>query len=72
MNIVLESTIKCPFCQFEEKIRIPEDKCIRTIICNNCKSVITSKEGDCCVLCSYADFPCLAIQQKKDDSKLFL
>ena len=72
MDIVLESTIKCPFCGFEEKIKMPEDKCMKIIICNNCKRAITPKEGNCCVFCSYAEYPCPAIQQEKDDSKLFI
>lgn len=57
-NIRYDSVITCPYCGHQEKEKMPEDVCVLTYVCLNCKKVLTHKPGDCCVFCSYGDTPC--------------
>ncbi len=66
MNIILETTIKCPNCGEEEMVMMPTDKCIRRFVCNNCDIVLEPKNKDCCVFCSYADNKCPVKQEDKE------
>ena len=66
MNVILETTIKCPSCDQEEMVQMPTDQCIRRFVCNNCGIVLEPKDKDCCVFCSYADDKCPSKQQDKD------
>jgi uncharacterized Zn finger protein len=56
--MILKSTIKCPKCGFEREETMPQDFCQIVYKCTNCGAVLTPKEGDCCVYCSYGTVKC--------------
>ena len=66
MDVILETTIKCPNCGEEEMVMMPTDRCIRRFECNNCNLVLEPKDDDCCVFCSYAETKCPSKQNDKD------
>ena len=66
MEIILQSTITCPNCGHSKTETMPTDACAFFYECENCKTVLKPKEGDCCVYCSYADVPCPSIQAKNN------
>jgi len=57
-NIILRSTIKCPKCSFEREETMPTNMCQIVYKCTKCGAVLTPKEGDCCVYCSYGSVKC--------------
>jgi len=57
-KITLASTITCPVCGHRKAETMPEDSCQYFYDCENCKTVLKPKPGDCCVYCSYGDAPC--------------
>jgi uncharacterized Zn finger protein len=65
MEVVLESTIKCPNCGHEKTEEMPTDACQFFYECENCKKVLKPQAGDCCVYCSYGTVACPPIQQNK-------
>jgi hypothetical protein len=56
--MIYESVITCPECGFQKKEEMPENTCQYYYRCTNCKTRLKTKEGDCCVYCSYGDYPC--------------
>ena len=54
----LKSIIKCPECGFEKEETMPTDSCQILYECSKCATILTPKEGDCCVFCSYGSIPC--------------
>ena len=59
---ILESTLTCPNCDHQKKEIMPTDACQFFYECDNCKTVLKPKKGDCCVYCSYGTVPCPPIQ----------
>lgn len=57
-KIIYVSTIKCPDCRFEKKLKMPEDSCMHFYECENCKQLLKPLKGDCCVFCSYGSVMC--------------
>lgn len=64
-NLILESIITCPECDFSKIETMPTDSCCYFYECTNCKKILKPKEGDCCVFCSYGSVPCPPIQVNK-------
>ncbi len=64
-----KSNLKCPFCGHEQEAEIPENKCLPFLECEECKKLITAKEGECCVICSYGDKKCPVGHKKKLQKK---
>ena len=64
-KIVLESTVTCPKCGFQNTERMPTDHCLIRYQCKNCGFVMTPKKGTCCIFCSYGDVPCPPVQGMK-------
>lgn len=60
--IRLQSTITCPHCGHSTNETMPTDACQWFYQCPACTQVLTPKEGDCCVYCSYGTVPCPPIQ----------
>ncbi len=54
----LESIITCPLCGFKKQEMMPTDACQFFYECTNCKTVLRSKPGECCVFCSYGTENC--------------
>lgn len=58
METITKATLTCPQCGREQTADIPLDACQFFYECVNCKTVLSPREGDCCVFCSYADSKC--------------
>ncbi|MCF7561595.1 hypothetical protein L3X39_13190 [Sabulilitoribacter multivorans] len=65
MEIQLKSEITCTSCGYKKVEEMPTNACQFFYECNNCKTVLKPKEGDCCVYCSYGTVPCPPIQNNK-------
>jgi len=63
VDVVLESTIKCPNCGHQKEETMPIDSCQYFYECESCHALLKPKHGDCCVFCSYGTVPCPPIQQ---------
>lgn len=64
-NINLTSIISCPKCGYKKQEIMPTDACQYFYECENCKTLLKPKQGDCCVYCSYGSVPCAPIQENK-------
>lgn len=60
--VTLNSRIRCPYCGAEKDEVMPSESCQIMYTCTNCKKVMSPKEGDCCVFCSYGTVRCPAKQ----------
>jgi hypothetical protein len=65
METILKSEITCPNCGHKKIEEMPTDACQYFYECENCKTVLKPKLGDCCVYCSYGTEKCPSIQKKK-------
>ncbi|MES2331079.1 MAG: GDCCVxC domain-containing (seleno)protein [Bacteroidota bacterium] len=61
-EIVLRSIIKCPECGHSKEEIMPTNACIFFYECENCKTRLKPKQGDCCVFCSYGTMKCPPMQ----------
>ena len=64
-TILLESVITCPSCGHKKQETMPTDCCVFFYECENCKTLLKPKPGDCCVFCSYGSVKCPPIQENK-------
>jgi len=55
----MKAKFKCPECGFKEEIEIPENTCIAFWKCKGCKNLISTPEGECCIVCAHSDKKCL-------------
>lgn len=68
MNIITTSTLTCPVCGFSKTETMPVDFCQWFYECEQCRTMLKPRPGDCCVYCSYGTVPCPPVQQSgKDD-----
>ncbi|PKL80089.1 MAG: hypothetical protein CVV25_05785 [Ignavibacteriae bacterium HGW-Ignavibacteriae-4] len=65
MEIKMKSEITCPKCGYKKIEEMPTEACQFFYECENCKTVLKPKDGDCCVYCSYGSVDCPSIQAKK-------
>ena len=63
-KIATQSEITCPNCAFKKMETMPTEVCLIKYICDSCKTISYSKDGDCCVFCSYGTHKC---PSKQDD-----
>ena len=63
LEVQLTSTLTCPHCGHQETETLPTDSCQLFYDCKGCGEVLTPKQGDCCVYCSYGTVPCPPIQE---------
>ncbi|TAJ47452.1 MAG: MerC domain-containing protein [Chitinophagaceae bacterium] len=61
-EIELRSTITCPVCGHSKEEVMPTNACTFFYECENCKTRLQPKQGDCCVFCSYGTVKCPPIQ----------
>lgn len=66
MDIILRSTITCPYCGYKKEENMPTDACQYFYECSNCKKVLKPKQEDCCVYCSYGSMKCPPLQTGTD------
>jgi rubredoxin len=62
-EIILESVLTCPECNYQITKMMPTDACLHFYECKNCGIVLKPKQGDCYVFCSYGSVPCPPIQK---------
>ena len=61
-----KATLTCPKCGHKQGEEMPTNACIPFYVCKQCGEMITPKEGDCCVFCSYGDRLCpVSVKSKK-------
>lgn len=53
-----QSEITCPKCGYKKIQIMPTDVCLIKYTCDSCAAVSYSKDGDCCVFCSYGTHKC--------------
>ncbi|HXV44591.1 MAG TPA: GDCCVxC domain-containing (seleno)protein [Anaerolineae bacterium] len=68
MNIILQSNLTCPECEFIQTVEMPTNACQFFYACVNCGQTLKPKAGDCCVFCSYGDVPCPPKQLEKHET----
>lgn len=61
-----EAVIACPFCGFKKNETMPAAYSEKEYTCAKCAKVLTPKEGECCVFCSYSNMICPPQQEKRD------
>jgi len=64
-TILLKSILTCPQCGHAKEETMPMDSCQFFYECDNCKTLLKPKSGDCCVFCSYGAVPCPSVQEEK-------
>lgn len=69
MKIILTSEIDCPYCNFTKVEKMPTISCQILYNCTKCNKLLTPKDGDCCIYCTYGTVPCPPIQDSKDCCK---
>jgi len=60
------SVITCPYCGYKKEEEMSLDACLYFYACKNCGNIIKPKDEDCCVFCSYGNFPCPPKQTNKN------
>ena len=55
---ILIATLTCPHCGQAQEVEMLEHACVAVHDCQHCGVRIKTKDGACCVYCSYADIPC--------------
>jgi len=68
MEVTTKSIITCPHCGHAKEEQMPEDACMYFYECEQCKTVLKPRLGDCCVFCSYGTIPCPPVQESKKGS----
>ncbi len=58
MAMIIDSILTCPNCNHKFQEQMPENTYQSSFRCAECKEVIKTKKGECCVYCSYGDYPC--------------
>ena len=56
--VLTRASITCPICGCATIEEMPVNACVRIHECRGCGAKLSSKPGDSCVFCSYADSPC--------------
>ena len=61
-----KSIITCPECGHKKEEEMPTEACQFFYECENCKTILKPKKGDCCVYCSYGSEKCPSVQKNCD------
>ena len=57
--------LKCPECNTDIEIEVPKNSCVAVAKCDKCGEELCTKEGECCVICSYNDKKCKELMHDK-------
>lgn len=68
LPVELTSIITCFSCGYKKIETISSNSCLFFYECENCKTVLKPKNGDCCVFCSYGTAKCPPMQINKSCS----
>jgi len=63
MEIIFLSTITCPECRHSKEETMYLNSCQWYYECENCKTLLKPKPGDCCVFCSFGSVKCPPVQK---------
>lgn len=63
-GISMQSDITCPHCGHTKTEILPTDVCLLKYTCEKCKATLLTKDGDCCVFCSYGTHKCPSKQEE--------
>lgn len=72
MEPKLKSRITRPQCGHQEQEIMPEHSCQYYYDCKMCHALLTPKQGDCRVFCSYGDMPCPPAQLQSHAANLLI
>ncbi|WP_082322130.1 MULTISPECIES: GDCCVxC domain-containing (seleno)protein [Variovorax] len=64
--VVFDSVLTCPHCGHAKREAMPVDACQFFYECENCKTLLRPKSGDCCVFCSFGSAKCPPIQAQQN------
>jgi hypothetical protein len=64
-DVVLASVLTCPHCGHAKREDMPVDACQFFYKCENCKTLLRPKPGDCCLFCSYGSVKCPPVQAQR-------
>ena len=64
-EIVFETIIICPFCNYEKEEYMSENSYQHFYVCENCEKLLRPKNDECCVFCSFGSVKCPP-QQKEE------
>ncbi|MBI1342460.1 MAG: hypothetical protein GC171_05960 [Terrimonas sp.] len=64
-TIISTSVITCPVCGHTKEETMPTDACQYFYECEQCKTILKPKAGDCCIFCSYGTVKCPPIQMNR-------
>ncbi|MBA4299264.1 GDCCVxC domain-containing (seleno)protein [Algoriphagus aquimarinus] len=67
-EIILDSLLTCPTCGHQKLETMPTDACQFFYDCEQCKTLLKPKVGDCCVFCSYGSVVCPPMQSEEKSS----
>jgi len=64
---MITTNLRCPHCQVEQSVTIPETTCLISELCRHCGKKITlpNDSQNCCIICEYSDQRCPMSQEKK-------
>ncbi|SPE27220.1 conserved hypothetical protein [Burkholderiales bacterium] len=62
---IVHSTIVCPCCGHAKEELMPTDACQWFYECEQCKTMLRPKPGDCCVFCSFGSVKCPPVQAQR-------
>ena len=65
-KILLHAILTCPHCGHMKEKTMPTQACQFFYECENCKTILKPKKGNCCVFCSYGSIACPPIQEAGD------
>ncbi len=60
--MIFDAILTCPACGFKTAETMLENTCQYSYHCPQCKALIKTKKGECCVFCCYGDYPCPSTQ----------
>lgn len=61
-DVELVSEVTCPNCGHKKEETMPTDACQFFYECEQCRTRLKPKQGDCCVYCSYGTVKCPPMQ----------
>jgi len=56
--MILDAVLTCPECGYKLKETMIENTCQFSYRCPSCQKTIKTRDGECCIFCSYANYPC--------------
>lgn len=57
-EVSLTAELTCPKCGHKKTETMPTEVCLIKYTCEECKTDLFPKEGDCCVFCTYSPVKC--------------